>query len=101
MLTTAIFVPLAVAAVLLAIPKRYEHLARPLAIGTSFVPLVVAAAAWARFEIGAGVQLVETQSWIPSLGISYTVGVDGLSLPLVALTAVLFGLDRISGRRSR
>jgi len=90
MLTLAIFVPLLVAVITLAIPKRYERFARPLAIVTSFIPLIVVVVAWTRFEIGAGFQLVESVSWIPSLGISYTVGVDGLSLPLVALTALLF-----------
>ncbi|GMQ84948.1 MAG: NuoM family protein [Acidimicrobiia bacterium] len=90
MLTLAIFVPLLVAGITLAIPKRHERFARPLAIVTSFLPLIVVVVAWARFEIGAGFQLVESVPWIPSLGISYTVGVDGLSLPLVALTALLF-----------
>jgi len=96
MLTLAIFVPLLVAAITLAIPKKYEHYARPLAIGTSFVPLAVVIAAWAQFDIGtAGFQLIETTSWIPSLGVSYTVGVDGLSLALVALTALLFTVSII------
>ncbi len=90
MLTLAIFVPLLVAMITLAIPRRHEHLARPLAIWTSFIPLVVVAISWKRFEFGTGFQLVESLTWIPSLGISYKVGVDGLSLPLVALTAVLF-----------
>jgi len=90
MLTTAIFVPLLVAVMTLAIPRRHEGLARPLAIATSFVPLIVVGVSWARFEIGSGFQQVETAQWIPSLGITYKVGVDGLSLPLVALTAVLF-----------
>ncbi len=95
MLTTAIFVPLIVAAVTLAIPAKHAHLARPLAIVTSFVPLVVVGITWARFEIGDGLQLVESAKWIPSLGISYSVGVDGLSLPLVGLTALLFTVSMV------
>jgi NADH-quinone oxidoreductase subunit M len=95
MLTTAIFVPLVVAVVTLAIPRQYERFARPLAIGTSFVPLIVVGIAWSRFEIGSGFQQIESASWIPSLGISYTVGVDGLSLPLVALTALLFTVSMV------
>jgi NADH-quinone oxidoreductase subunit M len=95
MLTAAIFVPLVVAAVTLAIPAKHAHLARPLAIVTSFVPLVVVGITWARFEIGDGIQLVESAEWIPSLGISYSVGVDGLSLPLVALTALLFTVSMV------
>lgn len=95
MLTLAIFVPLLVAGITLAIPRRYEHLARPVAIATSFIPLIVVAVSWKRFEIGTGFQLVETLQWIPSLGITYKVGVDGLSLPLVALTAVLFTVSMV------
>ncbi len=95
MLTLAIFVPLLVAAITLMIPKQYERFARPLAIGTSFIPLIAIAISWARFEIGTGFQLIESVPWIPSLGISYTVGVDGLSLPLVALTAVLFTVSMV------
>ncbi len=93
MLTLAIFVPLVVAAVTLVIPKRYERAARPIAIATSFLPLAVVVIAWARFDFGTGFQLIESVPWIPSLGISYTVGVDGLSLPLVALTALLFTIS--------
>jgi len=95
MLTLAIVVPLVVAAVTLAIPKRLEHLARPLAIATSFLPLVVVAISWARFDFTTGFQLVESAQWIPSLGISYTVGLDGLSLPLVALTTLLFTVSMV------
>ncbi|NOX22624.1 MAG: NADH-quinone oxidoreductase subunit M, partial [Actinobacteria bacterium] len=67
MLTLAIVVPLVVAAVTLAIPKRHEHLARPLAIATSFLPLIAVAISWARFDFSTGFQLVESAQWIPSL----------------------------------
>ncbi len=43
-----------------------------------------------QFDISAaGPQLQEYLPWIPTLGISYSLGVDGLSLPLVALTNLL------------
>src|SRR5437867_7190118 len=46
---------------------------------------------FSRFEVGTdAVQFVEHIPWIPSLGISYHVGVDGISLFLVILTALLF-----------
>ena len=35
-------------------------------------------------------QFMERLDWIPSLNISYILGVDGLSLPMVILTAMLF-----------
>lgn len=95
MLTLAIFVPLVVAAITLAIPQRHDRFARPIAIATSFLPLIVVVVTWARFDTGVGFQLIESVPWIPSLGISYTVGVDGLSLPLVALTALLFTVSMV------
>src|SRR3546814_12549617 len=46
--------------------------------------------AWLRFDGDGGFELVESMSWIPSIGVSYRVGVDGLSLPLAAMSALLF-----------
>ena len=43
----------------------------------------------ALFKVGGGFQFVELGNWIPSLGIHYHLGVDGLSLPLIVLTALL------------
>ena len=43
---------------------------------------------WSRFDaVSAEFQFVERHEWIPSFGISYLVGVDGISLLLVVLTA--------------
>ncbi len=44
---------------------------------------------WVR-GAGAGFTQVEEVSWMPSLGAAYRVGVDGISLPLVLMTVVLF-----------
>src|SRR3546814_12724545 len=46
--------------------------------------------AWLRFDGDGGFELVESMSWIPSIGVSYRVGVDGLPLPLAATSAPLF-----------
>jgi NADH-quinone oxidoreductase subunit M len=51
----------------------------------------VAVAMLGKFASGSGgFQLVSSHAWIPSLGIHWTLGVDGISLFLVLLTAVLF-----------
>ena len=89
MLTAAIFVPLAGALLVLALPAR-ERLLRAVATVVAAVPLALAGVAWARFRGGAGFEQVERVPWIPTLGASYVVGVDGISLPLVAMTALLF-----------
>ncbi|MBA4180555.1 MAG: oxidoreductase, partial [Anaerolinea sp.] len=54
------------------------------------VPLLLMAVAWLRFQARGGFEQVEAVSWIPTLGIAYRVGVDGLSLPLASMTALLF-----------
>jgi len=93
LLTLSLFVPL-VGAVLVAVWPRTEsggaRTLRALAAVFAAVPLVLLAAAWFRFQGTGGFELVEHAAWIPSLGVGYTVGVDGFSLPLAALTALLF-----------
>jgi len=44
----------------------------------------------AQFKVGEpGFQLIERLDWLPSLGISYLVGVDGISVLLVPMTTLL------------
>lgn len=97
MLTIAIFVPLVAAAVFAFLPKppeeRLERAGRRMQVAAtviSAVPLAVTVVAWLRFGDGQGFQLVESARWIPTLGVGYTVGVDGVSLPLAAMTALVF-----------
>ncbi|MDQ3385771.1 MAG: NADH-quinone oxidoreductase subunit M, partial [Actinomycetota bacterium] len=90
MLSIAIFLPLAGAIALLLVKGFTERTARLFAVATSVVPLVVMVVAWVRFDGGAGFDLVESVPWIPTLGVGYKVGVDGVSLPLAAMTALLF-----------
>ncbi len=61
-----------------------------LAIVGSFAALAIAISFVVRFETGSGLQFVTDQMWIRELGISYSLGLDGLNLVLVLLTTVLF-----------
>ena len=92
MLTTAILLPLVVAVLLACSPRIPERGARGLAVAATFVPLAIAVIAWLQFDAGSEelFQLVEGVEWIPTLGIAYRVGVDGIALALVAVTALLF-----------
>src|SRR3546814_10542703 len=67
-----------------------ERGARRVALLGTAVPLALMIVAWLRFDGDGGFELVESMSWIPSIGVSYRVGVDGLSLPLAAMSALLF-----------
>ncbi|RJL24840.1 complex I subunit 4 family protein [Bailinhaonella thermotolerans] len=88
MLSVAIFLPLAAACVLAALPRLGASAARAVWILVSAAVLGLAAAMWAGYP--GGVAYEQRLRWIPSLGAGYHVGVDGMSLPLVALTALLF-----------
>ena len=91
MLTVAIFTPLVGVVLMLGLKSLGERQLRIVASVIATVPLVITVIAWLRFDTGeGGFQLVESARWIPSLGVTYKVGLDGLSLPLVALTALLF-----------
>ncbi|MGK2850340.1 MAG: complex I subunit 4 family protein [Candidatus Limnocylindrales bacterium] len=95
MLTLAIFLPI-IAAVALAVLPRAGRFAmsepwlRAIATIVAAIPLGILTLAWARFQGGGGFEQVESVDWIPTLGIAYRVGLDGLSLPLAAMTALLF-----------
>jgi NADH-quinone oxidoreductase subunit M len=90
MLTAAIFVPLIGALLLLALPTTRERLLRIVAVFVAAIPLLLLALAWFRFRGVGGFEQVEAVSWIPTLGARYAVGIDGISLPLAAMSALLF-----------
>lgn len=91
MLTVLVLLPTAVAALLLCVPRTAPRRLFLMAwVVTTAVELALTIAVWAGYRSGGGMQYEVRARWIPSAGVSYHVGVDGLSLPLVALTCVLF-----------
>ncbi len=89
LLSLTIFLPLA-GAVLVLLFGRERRTAGYLAMATALADLALAIATLSRFHAGAaGFQLEEKLPWFPAAGISYHVGVDGLSLLLMLLTALL------------
>ena len=92
MLSVIVFLPLAVAVALLALPRLSGRTANAVWLATTVVDLALVLLVWARFEPPGVNQLafVEKVPWIPGVNSSYHVGVDGLSLPLLVMTAVIF-----------
>lgn len=63
--------------------------ARWIALAVSVLSLALCVPLWQGFDgSSAAMQLVEQMPWVPSLGLQYHLGVDGLSMALVALTCV-------------
>jgi len=90
LLSLILFTPLAGLAVLLLIPGSNKGLIRIWANLASFAGFLISLPLIYRFQSGvAGFQLVEKADWIPSLGVKYLIGIDGISLLLVMLTTVM------------
>ncbi len=92
LLLALLAVPLAGSLLLLAAGRdRGDRLARPLGVVTSGVTLALAVAATVAFDLGrAGdMQLVTDVAWAPAIDLRWHLGVDGISLPLVLLSALL------------
>lgn len=90
MLSVVVFLPLAAAVVLLTVRRIRPRAVRWTWVGVSALDLALIAGLWAAHRPGSDLAFEENLPWIPTIGVRYHLGVDGLSLPLVALTALLF-----------
>jgi NADH-quinone oxidoreductase subunit M len=91
-LSILIFWPLAFAVLGAFAPRR---LGAVLSLIGAVVPLAYAVIMLFDFEAGQGLQYVTDDTWIQDLGIHYKLGIDGLNLWLVALTALLFFMSAV------
>ncbi|MCV7156525.1 NADH-quinone oxidoreductase subunit M [Mycolicibacterium brisbanense] len=90
--------PLAGAGIVLLVPRARHALAKWVGLTAALFVLGTAAVVAAGYRSDAGqYQLVETHSWIKSLSADYCIGIDGIALVLVALTAALTPLLIIAG----
>lgn len=69
---------------------QFERRLQAIATAISAIPLALLVVTWIRFSGTGDFELVEEFQWIPTLDVTYRVGVDGLSLPLAAMTAFVF-----------
>jgi NADH-quinone oxidoreductase subunit M len=93
-LTLMVFLPLAGALVMLLIPRTEENVHRWLALLVSLGAAGVGVALFADFDYGATdkLQFVVDKPWIDVIHARYVVGIDGLSIPLLALTLLIVPL---------
>ncbi|MFE4367628.1 NuoM family protein [Streptomyces sp. NPDC056835] len=91
MLTAIVLLPTAVAVLLLCVPRGAPPgLFLAAWVATAALELALTVAVWWGYGAGGGMRYETRARWIPSAGVGYHVGVDGLSLPLVAMACVLF-----------
>jgi NADH-quinone oxidoreductase subunit M len=89
MLTWLILLPVVGAIVVALVPSRRRELHLPLGVTLSVMPLALAGYLFWVFEPAAELQHVERVVWYEPWGINWLLGVDGISLPMVLLTALL------------
>jgi len=102
-LTSLIALPIAGAIVLLFVKddERNATLLRNIALVVSVLVFAETLLLWSRFDpASADFQFVERHAWIPAFGISYFVGVDGISLLLLVLTGFLTPLALLASWES-
>jgi len=81
--------------------EAHRPLVRSVALVVSLLVFAETLLLWNRFDNAeAGFQFAERYGWIPTFGISYAVGVDGISVLLVVLTALLTPLALLSAWES-
>jgi len=96
-LSLLVFLPVAGAVVVALLPHERPALIKGVAFAFSVLVFAASLVLWGYFDSGApGFQFEESTVWIPGFGITYHLGVDGISLLLVLLTTLLTALAVVS-----
>ncbi len=100
-LSFLVFFPLAGAVLVALLPRESQRAIRGWATAISVVEFLASLALWSGFVASeSGWQFEERRSWLPGLGASYHLGMDGISLLLVLLTTLLTAVSVISSYRA-
>ncbi|MEX2500262.1 MAG: NADH-quinone oxidoreductase subunit M [Wenzhouxiangellaceae bacterium] len=97
-LSLIVWLPIIVGVVLLFVSDARAGLGKLIALAASVVALLLTVVAISGFDLStAAMQFQEKTVWIEAFSIHYHLGVDGLSLPLIALTALITVIVVIAG----
>lgn len=91
-LTTILLAPIIGALINVFIPKEEAKTIKIVSAISTFISLVLTVVIFVIYyknHLGGGYQFTETIPWVPDLGVTYALGVDGLSLPLLLLTNLI------------
>jgi NADH-quinone oxidoreductase subunit M len=88
--TVVLFLPMVGMTILLFLREDQVRNIKLVALGTTIVTFLFSLVLWAQFDPNnTSLQMVQKVPWIPSLNISYYVGVDGLNLLMILLTTFI------------
>lgn len=85
------FLPFVAGAIILMMPAERKNETRAVALAAASIALLLSGWLYLQYLLGGmtGYQFIETYNWLPALGISLKLGVDGMSAPLVLLTGIV------------
>jgi NADH-quinone oxidoreductase subunit M len=90
-LSLILALPVVATVLLFLVPARRTDIVRCVGIGAAAATALLATWLFLHYDQArGGFQFLERLPWVPSLGIAYIVGVDGISVAMVMLTAVVF-----------
>ncbi|HTL88661.1 MAG TPA: NAD(P)H-quinone oxidoreductase subunit 4, partial [Leptolyngbya sp.] len=98
-LTTLILFPLAASLLLPLIPDKQGKTVRWYGLGIGLADLVLTIYTfWKHYDFqNPNFQLAESYSWLPQIGVNWSLAVDGISMPLVVLAALVTTLSMLAG----
>ncbi|MEB3339071.1 MAG: NAD(P)H-quinone oxidoreductase subunit 4, partial [Leptolyngbyaceae bacterium] len=90
-LTIAILFPVLASLLIPFIPDKEGRTVRWYALGVGLIDFaLIVYAFYTQYDFAnPGLQLVETYSWVPQLDLKWSLGADGLSMPLILLTGFI------------
>ena len=91
LLSLLIWLPIVAGVLVLATGNdQRAAIARKLALGFSVIIFLLSISLYSGFDAGtANMQFTEHHSWISAFNIYYSIGVDGISMPLIMLTTLI------------
>ena len=96
-LSWIVFLPLGGALAIFFLPPERREAIKTVALCTAALPLVQALVLCFRFDAAvSSFQFVEHYTWAPVFGFEYFLGIDGLSLPLLVMSALLCFLSLLT-----
>lgn len=89
-LSLTLFLPLIAAIIIMFVPRDNEQPIKVIAALATFISLVLSIIVFISYDQSlGGMQFIERISWTPDLGVSYALGVDGISIPMLLLTTLI------------
>ncbi|PSN12307.1 NAD(P)H-quinone oxidoreductase subunit 4, partial [filamentous cyanobacterium CCP5] len=90
-LTTLVILPALAVLPMPVLPDRNGQTLRWYALGIGFIEFALMLYTFGRFyhPQATGLQLVESYSWLPQIGMNWSLAADGLSMPLVILSGLV------------